>query len=345
MSSTPVAVTVCAVLQAAAAKVRVVEAAGAPPPADTSPSPSSRLATDTVTASEGCVRSATVKVDCPPASVAWPVTALTSSPYSSSRIVSVASDGAATPRPPAAVADTVTDFIPEAKASSFAVTVTRPALVVEPAAIVKVVAVLKVKSAATAFAPAAAATVNVVAALVGCERVAVTVDTSPFSRIEDGVRTSVAVAVASSSSKVSVTFGGAATPLPPDAVPETVTDLFGESSTFPFAVTVTTPALVVAPAAMVRVVAVLEVKSAPTAPAPAAAATVTVTAALDGPESVAVTVEIPPVSEIDAGPRTSATVGSVSSSVKVSAAPVTVSAPWPLVSAAVTVTLRPALPW
>ena len=69
-SCTPVTVTVCAVLQAEGAKVRVVEAAGTPPPADTSPSPSSRLVTVTVTASEGRVRSATVKVAVPPASVA-----------------------------------------------------------------------------------------------------------------------------------------------------------------------------------------------------------------------------------------------------------------------------------
>ena len=63
------------------------------------------------------------------------------------------------------------------------------------------------------------------------------------------------------------------------------------------------------------------------------------------PESVAVTVDRPWFSETDAGPRTSATVGSVSSSVKVSAAPVTAPAPWPLASVPVTVTLRPALPW
>ena len=70
VSCTPVTVTVCAVLQAAAAKVRVVEAAGAPPPADTSPSPVSRLDTATVTAAEGWVSNATVNVAVPPASVA-----------------------------------------------------------------------------------------------------------------------------------------------------------------------------------------------------------------------------------------------------------------------------------
>ena len=72
--------------QAAAAKVRVVEAAGAPPPADTSPSPVSRLVTDTVTASAGCVRSATVNVAVPPDSVAEPDTEPTASPYSLSAL-------------------------------------------------------------------------------------------------------------------------------------------------------------------------------------------------------------------------------------------------------------------
>ena len=76
--------------------------------------------------------------------------------------------------------------------------------------------------------------------------------------------------------------------MPPAVVPETVTDLFGESTALPFAVTVTSPALVVDPAAKVSVAAVLKVKSAATAPAPAPAATVT--ASLDGFESVAVTV-------------------------------------------------------
>ena len=84
-------------------------------------------------------------------------------------------------------------------------------------------------------------------------------------------------------------------------MPDTVTDLLAASTSLPFAVTVTRPALVVTPAARVRVVAVLRVKSPATAPveATAAAATVTVTASLDGPERVAVTVETPPVSVID----------------------------------------------
>ena len=139
---------------------------------------------------------------------------------------------------------------------SCAVTVTVPALVVAPAAMVKVVAVLSVKSFPIVPGPAVAATVSVVAAIVGCESVAVTVDTSPFSRIEGGVRTSVAVAVASSSVKVKVASGGSATPWPPTAVPETVTGRSAASTALSVPRSVTSPALVVAPAAMVSVVPV-----------------------------------------------------------------------------------------
>ena len=88
-SSWPVTVTVWSTFQVPelpAVKVSVVEDAGAPPPADTSPSPGSRLSTVTVTAADGWVSSATVKVAVPPASVAWPVTAPTSRPKSSSRL-------------------------------------------------------------------------------------------------------------------------------------------------------------------------------------------------------------------------------------------------------------------
>ena len=82
--------------------------------------------------------------------------------------------------------------------------------------------------------------------------------------------------------------------MPPETVPETVTDLFGESTEFPCAVIVTVPVLVVSPDAIVSFVRLdSSVKSAATAPAPAAAATVTVTASLDAPESVAVTAETP----------------------------------------------------
>ena len=63
----------------------------------------------------------------------------------------------------------------------------------------------------------------------------------------------------SSFSSVSVTPGGAVTPLPPATVTETVTDLSAASTSLSFAVTVTMPVLLVAPAAMVSVFAVLNV--------------------------------------------------------------------------------------
>ena len=61
-SSTPVAVTVCAVFHAVAAKVS--------DDGDTVPSVASPDPTATVTACDGCVSSATVKVAVPPPSVA-----------------------------------------------------------------------------------------------------------------------------------------------------------------------------------------------------------------------------------------------------------------------------------
>ena len=61
---------------------------------------------------------------------------------------------------------------------------------------------------------------------------------------------------------VSVTSGGGfVRPVLSDAVPETVTDLFGASVALFVAVTVTSPVLAVAFAAKVSVVAVLSVKS------------------------------------------------------------------------------------
>ena len=225
-----------------------------------------------------------------------------------------------------------------------AVTVTRPVLVVAPAARVSVVVALRVKSPDTAGDTAVAATVSVVASVVGCDSVAVTVDTSPFSRIDGGMSTRAAVAVASSSASVSVASAGAATPWPPVAVPETVTVLFAASTSLFTAATVTRPVLTVAPAAIVSSVPVC-VKSPATAGDTAAVATVTVAATLDGPDSVAVTVAMPPFSEIEAGARARPATGNVSSSSSVSAAALTVPAPWPLASAAVTVALRFTPPW
>ena len=172
-----------------------------------------------------------------------------------------------------------------------------------------------------------------------------TVATPPISVIDAGSRTNATVGSTSSSVIVSVAAAGSATPLPPSAVPEIVTVLSGESAVFGVAVTVTVPELAVSPAAMVSVAAALTAKSPETAPAPAAAVTVTVTGSLDAPDSAAVTVVTPPDSGIEDDDSASVAVGRVSSSVRVSAAPVTADVPWSLVIVAVTVTVRPALPW
>ena len=165
----------------------------------------------------------------------------------------------------------------------------------------------------------AADTVIVTAALDGRFSVAVTVDTfdAPLSSIVDGDNASVASGNASSSVMVSVTLDGAATPLPPAAVAETVTDLSGASVALSVAVIVTVPALVVEPAAIVNVFALDSVKSVPD---PGDADTVSVTAALDGRFSVAVTVDTfdAPLSSIDDADNASATSGNASSSVMVS---------------------------
>ena len=345
-TSLPLAVTVTApelaVLPAAIVSVLAAErsksAAAAPVPA--------AAPTVTVTASLDLPDSVAVTVVSPPVSEIEDddSASVTVGNVSSSVSVRVTFDGASTLLPPAATPETVTDLSPEWTSLPFAVTVTVPALAVLPAAIVRVVAAERSKSAAAAPVPAAAATVTVTAALDLPESVAVTDDTPPVSEIEDGDSARVTVGKVSSSVSVRVTDDGAATPLPPSTAPETVTDLSGESTSLPLAVTVTVPALAVLPAAMVSVFAAERPKSAATAPAPAAAPTVTVTASLDLPDSVAVTVVSPPVSEIEDDDSASVTVGNVSSSVSVSAAPLTLPAPWSLAAVAVTVVERPPAP-
>ncbi len=98
------------------------------------------------------------------------------------------------------------------------------------------------------------ATVTVTAALDVPLRLAVTVLLlpSPLSGMVDGVSFSVTVGVPSSSVMVSVWLAGFPTP-PPAAVPDTVTVLLGASTSLSTAVIVTVPVLVVAPAAMVKV--------------------------------------------------------------------------------------------
>ena len=179
-----------------------------------------------------------------------------------------------------------------------------------------------------------AVTVTVVVALDACESVAVTVVAPPFSATEESATASVTAGAASSSVIVRVTAAGFAIPLAPDTVAETVTTLSGSSVELSFAVTVTTPVLVVSPAAMVSVVPVC-VKSPESACVPATAVTVSVTASLDARSSVAVTVVAlsAPLSLMVSGfngsgsDSASVTVGGPSSSVNVRVAPVTAPTP------------------
>ena len=238
---------------------------------------------------------------------------------SSSRMARVRAGGSAAPRPPAAAPETVTRLSGESTLSSAAVTVTVPALAVAPAATVSVRAALRAKSPSAAFAPAAADTVTVTASADGCDSVAVTVATPPFSAIDAGVSASESAGVASSSAIVSAASVTAPAPQLFAAAPETATRLSGESASLPWAAIVTVPELPVRPAGTTRIPPVC-VKSAADAPAPAAADTVIVVGALDGCESVAVTVATPPDSEIDAGETASAAIGAPSSSAIVSVA-------------------------
>ena len=236
-----------------------------------------------------------------------------------------------------AVPETDTVSSGSSVASPTADTVTVPELVVEPAAMVNVFALDRAKSPAAAVTPVAV-TVTVTASLDAPDSVAVTVETPPVSEIDDGDNDNATSGRSSSSVSVSVTADGAATPLPPVAVPETDTVSSGSSVASPTADTVTVPELVVEPAAMVNVFALDRAKS-PAAAVTPVADTVTVTASLDVRSSSAVTVETPPVSEIDDGDNASATVGNVSSSVSVSVTADGAATPLPPVAVAETVTL------
>ena len=189
--------------------------------------------------------------------------------------------------------------------------VTVPLLDVLPAAIVSVVFVDRLKSPDTAGLTGLAETVTVTAELDAEDSAAVTVLDPPLSEIEDGLNTSVTVG-ASSSVMVSVWFEGFDTS-PPLTVPNTVTVLFGASTLLFTAVIVTVPVLAVEPAAIDSVLFSVSVKSPDTAGLTALAETVTVMAALEAPDSVAVTVLDPPFSEIEDGVSTSVTTGSSSS--------------------------------
>ena len=263
-----------------------------------------------------------VTVDSPPASATDPgaSTSVAVGRASSSASVSVAFAGAAIPLPPVAVPEMVTRLSGESTALSAAVIVTVPVLAVAFAAMVSVVSPLRLKSPSTApdAATAAAATVTVTASLDVPLSAALTVATPPFSETDDDDSTSETVGAPSSSRSVRVASGGSAAPGVPDAEPFTVTRLSGESVSLPTAVTVTTPALVVRPAATVSAAGVLRLKSPSAAPVDAVADTAIVTALAEGWLRVAVTVATPADSEIDAGTRASVEFGRESSSAMVS---------------------------
>ena len=134
-----------------------------------------------------------MKLSVPPASVVAvePPLSTTVIPPSSSVTVSVAAGGAFTS--PLAVAETVTVLSGASAALSTAVTVTVPVLAVEPVAKVSVFALDRLKSLDDAGATAAADTVRVAATLAALSSVAVTVETPPFSEIDDGDSESVAL--------------------------------------------------------------------------------------------------------------------------------------------------------
>ena len=169
--------------------------------------------------------------------------------------------------------------------------------------------------------------------------------------IDAGARTSATSGSLSSSVSVSVTLDGATTPWPPDIAPaETVTSLSGECTSFPFAVTVTAPELVVSPAAIVSVVVLDSVKSSAPPPCPPPPSPSPSPLRSTCPTASPSPSRRRPLSEIDDGARTSAISGSLSSSVSVSGAPVTVTvselaAAWAFAAVPVTVVERPAAPW
>ena len=130
--------------------------------------------------------------------------------------------------------------------------------------------------------------------------------TSQVAAVGAPFRHVVALTDGSLSAMVSVTSAGPVRLPPPVALPFTLTRLSGASMSLLTAVIVTTPVLAVAVAAMVSFVPV-SVKSSARAPVEATGVTltVTVTAVLSGTFRLAVTVAVPPPSdmEVDDRPR------------------------------------------
>ena len=230
--------------------------------------------------------------------------------------------------PPAAVADTVTVASAASTLLSGAVSFTVPVLVSAPAAIVSV------RPPSSAAAAPDVDTVNVTASLERLLRLAVT-SLAPPSRTVSGARLRLTVGVASSSSTVSVTAAGSATPLPPAAVADTVTVASAASTLLSGAVSFTAPVLVSAPTAIVNV------------PPPSSAApppdadTFNVTASLERLLRLAVTSLAPP-SRTVSGARLRLTVGTASSSKTVSVTEGGSATPLPPAAVADTVTVASA---
>ena len=143
---------------------------------------------------------------------------------SSSVIVSVCGAGAATPRPPDTVADTVTDLSGASTWLFTAVMVTVPVLPVEPAEIVSV-APLCARSPATAGDTAEADTDTVTASLDVPLSAAVTVDAPPFSSIDEGSSPSDTTGSASSFVIVIVPVAGVAASVTNIKTPNVITKL------------------------------------------------------------------------------------------------------------------------
>ena len=146
---------------------------------------------------------------------------------------------------------------------------------------------------------------------------AVTLAAPPFSLMEDELRLSVTVGMASSSMIVSVTDAGPDAPNEFVAVADTKTLLLGASTLLSTPVMVTVPLLVVDPGAMVRVLLDVMVKFPLTAGDNGDTETTTVTAWEEGALSEAVTLALPPFSLMEDELRLSVTLGVASSSVMV----------------------------
>ena len=240
-------------------------------------------------------------------------TSVTSGVSSSSVSVTVAPPAGSTDRPDTApVTVTVSSGSSVVSGSGIRLNSADPTVLL--ASIVSAKSVTSAKSIpAVAVFPATEIVTSVASSRAEPFSVAVTVTVRALpvapSDTKSGETVSVSPVDATSSSVMaSVRFEGAVTARAFAAVAETVTFLSPSATVLLVAAIVTVPVLAVAPAAMVSVEP-LFVKSFGSVLVPAAAETVTVVSSLDGWSRVAVTVLVPPFSEIEAGVSTSVTVG------------------------------------